>query len=145
MKERRRRHDDAHRPLGGTGKRATRRPIPPAARLVIDGERPRRVQLSRRKGWRMPLNTVSVARPRKWGNPFNWKNASHDAGPKAWARGAALDLFREWLGYPTRFLDLPNPPTSDEIRRELAGKNLACWCPLDEPCHADILLEIANR
>lgn len=32
-----------------------------------------------------------------------------------------------------------------KIRRELAGKNLACWCPLDQPCHADVLLELANR
>ena len=28
---------------------------------------------------------------------------------------------------------------------ELRGKNLACWCPLDQPCHADVLLEIANK
>jgi hypothetical protein len=27
---------------------------------------------------------------------------------------------------------------------ELRGRDLACWCPLDEPCHADVLLEIAN-
>jgi len=30
------------------------------------------------------------------------------------------------------------------IRKELAGKNLMCWCPEDQPCHADTLLEIAN-
>ena len=34
--------------------------------------------------------------------------------------------------------------TADDIRAELAGKNLACRCPLDQPCHADILLEISN-
>jgi len=34
--------------------------------------------------------------------------------------------------------------TSD-VQRELRGKDLACWCPLDQPCHADILLEVANR
>ena len=32
----------------------------------------------------------------------------------------------------------------DDVRRELAGRDLACWCPLDEPCHADVLLEVAN-
>jgi hypothetical protein len=30
------------------------------------------------------------------------------------------------------------------IRRELGGKNLACWCPLNQQCHADVLLELAN-
>lgn len=30
------------------------------------------------------------------------------------------------------------------LRRDLAGKDLACWCPLDRPCHADVLLELAN-
>jgi hypothetical protein len=32
-----------------------------------------------------------------------------------------------------------------EQMADLRGKNLACWCPLDQPCHADVLLEIANR
>ena len=36
------------------------------------------------------------------------------------------------------------PPTTREIRKELRGKNLACFCPLDQPCHADVLLKIAN-
>jgi len=36
------------------------------------------------------------------------------------------------------------PPTIEEIRAELRGKNLACWCRIGEPCHADVLLEIAN-
>ncbi len=34
--------------------------------------------------------------------------------------------------------------TEDDVRRELAGRDLACWCPLDGPCHADVLLEVAN-
>ncbi len=36
------------------------------------------------------------------------------------------------------------PFTSEDVRRELRGKNLACWCPSDQPCHADVLLEVAN-
>jgi hypothetical protein len=35
--------------------------------------------------------------------------------------------------------------TADDVRRELAGRDLCCWCPLDDPCHADVLLEVANR
>lgn len=38
-----------------------------------------------------------------------------------------------------------DPWGADRIRNELAGFDLACWCPLDQPCHADVLLEIANR
>ncbi len=39
----------------------------------------------------------------------------------------------------------PSPPSLDEIRRELGGKNLGCWCPPECACHADVLLEIANE
>lgn len=34
--------------------------------------------------------------------------------------------------------------TAADVRRELAGKTLACWCPVGSPCHADVLLEVAN-
>lgn len=40
---------------------------------------------------------------------------------------------------------LPDVPTVPEIREHLAGADLACWCRLDETCHADVLLEVANR
>ena len=32
----------------------------------------------------------------------------------------------------------------ERLRAEVAGRDLACWCPLDSPCHADVLLELAN-
>lgn len=70
-----------------------------------------------------------------------------------WATHAELvELFRLTLTNPTpgmcaaypsgggRFLEV----TADDIRTGLAGLTLACWCPLDQPCHADVLLEIAN-
>lgn len=38
-----------------------------------------------------------------------------------------------------------NQVTVDDIRVELAGRDLSCWCPLDEPCHADVLLRISNE
>jgi Domain of unknown function (DUF4326) len=76
----------------------------------------------------MPPNTVYVGRPTKWGNPY--------ALP-AYSRRLAIDLYRNWLdGLVNRAALRP---------KELKGKNLACWCPLDQPCHADILLELANR
>ena len=87
----------------------------------------RRVQLSRKKGWRLPPNTVVVSRPSRWGNPFkaDWPEGGKD-------RDWAVSAFRGWIYY--------HPWDVTPLR----GKNLACWCPLDQPCHADVLLEIAN-
>ena len=108
---------------------------------------PIRVQLSRKKGWRMPENTVKVTRPGKWGNPFRIGRAMN-------AR-IAVACFRAMLeddgGYIPVVLPWPKGkvPTActtiEDVRAELRGKNLACWCPLDRPCHADVLLELANK
>ena len=91
--------------------------------------KPKRIQRKRTKGWRMPENTIYVGRPTKFGNPFNWKTMG---------RAEAVRKYRLWiqrLAYDYR--NAPNP-------LELRGKSLACWCPLDQPCHADVLLELAN-
>jgi len=141
---------------------------------------PIRIQLSRRKGWRLPPNTVSVARPTKWGNPervvldeMRWDGESYDDagepiehGPwlclgrgstfppeplksfNGWwfasrieAVGKAVAMFRFRL---TTDITSCRLAIADELA-ELRGKNLACWCPLDQPCHADVLLELANQ
>jgi Domain of unknown function (DUF4326) len=91
---------------------------------------PKRVQLRRTKGWRKPEGTVSVARPTRWGNPFK---AGDVADPVAEFRSMLLD--------PNRTEDYP---TIAQVQSELRGRDLACWCPLDQPCHADVLLELAN-
>ena len=104
---------------------------------------PVRVQLSRRSGWRMPEDTVSVARPGRWGNPFNWQDCDQRNG-QSWAKGQAVRRFRDWLENPGQHPDKPPPPTTKEIQEALRGKNLACWCSLSHPCHASVLLEIAN-
>lgn len=105
---------------------------------------PVRVQLSRAKGWRLPTNTVVVARPSKWGNPCH-VDAYRTDYPDAtdWRlRYMATSDFRGIVDgrWPE---DFPSYPTADI--GTLAGKNLACWCPLDHPCHADVLLEFANQ
>jgi hypothetical protein len=84
---------------------------------------PIRVQRQRAKGWKMPPNTVSVTRPGKWGNPFVVGNCS-----------SVIDPVTRFACEVAPLLDLT----------PLRGKNLACWCKLGEPCHADILLELAN-
>ena len=105
-------------------------------------ERPKRIQLSRAKGWRLPEGAVVVSRLTKWGNPFS---VTTKMAPGAGISGRyiavptledAIACFRESVEVDPRFQEL--------IKRELAGHDLACWCALNAPCHADILLEIAN-
>ena len=99
---------------------------------------PQRIQRKRTKGWRMPANAVYVGRPTKWGNPIDYRDCDPETGPEGWARGVAVDLFKE------RLLAGELKITPENVRYELRGKDLACWCPLDQPCHADVLLKIAN-
>lgn len=125
-----------------------------------NGESPVRVQRRRTKGYRLPPNTVYVGRGTKWGNPFRayselkYQMVVDDRTstvkdmvlerrtPENWRAMTtkAVELFALHIG-PLGLYEIDY----SEIRAELAGKNLACWCPLDQPCHADVLLEIANR
>jgi uncharacterized protein DUF4326 len=97
---------------------------------------PQRIQLSRRKGWRMPVNTVRVARPGRWGNPFIV--GKHGDAAKC------VDMYRNYLAECLAETH-PSPELTREAIAELRGKNLACWCALGQPCHADVLLELANK
>jgi len=102
---------------------------------------PTRIQLRRTKGWRLPDGAVTVARPSRWGNPFRVGDPGIADRDEAVARFAALLAARRAGTEPP---DAPAYPSDDEIRAELAGHDLACWCPLDGPCHAETLLQIAN-
>jgi hypothetical protein len=128
---------------------------------------PHRVKLSRLPGWRKPPNTRAVTRSTRFGNPFTVVKPVRDAG-RSWrvvwsypgagrgrqappgfepikcetrhqAHEQAVRLFREWLTAPEQ-TDL-----LDQARHELVGLNLACWCWLNLPCHADVLLDLVNR
>jgi hypothetical protein len=96
---------------------------------------PERIQRRRTKGWTMPENAVYVGRPGPFGNPFS---------AQKYGAERAVAAHRAWLRLPDQ-LDLRR-----RIRRELRGKDLACWCRVaDEAgypvsCHADVLLEVAN-
>ncbi|WP_026986535.1 DUF4326 domain-containing protein [Fodinicurvata fenggangensis] len=134
---------------------------------------PQRIQRKRTKGWRMPAGAVYVGRPSVFGNitscswPYGCPH-SPDFERHVWEdeNGAVhpyrccVDAYRHLLdsgltgggtytgkisfaleaaaGYPTRTAILERLP-------ELRGRDLACWCSLDKPCHADVLLDLANR
>lgn len=111
---------------------------PPAT--AING--PIRIQLSRAKGWRMPDNTVKVDRATKWGNPFVVGEVKH-FGPSWSGRDELIaDADHACRLFRTHMFNLRS---ASELIFPLRGKNLACWCKLDAPCHADVLLELANR
>lgn len=113
--------------------------------------RPQRIQLKRTKGWRIPENTVVVSRPSKWGNPFTIAGC-RDAGYRgtdAEIADRVKEAFRGWLGPHWR--ENWNCEESENKREtilrcigDLRGKNLACWCKIGDPCHADVLLKLAN-
>lgn len=114
---------------------------------------PVRVQRKRSKGWRMPANTVSVTRPSVFGNPFTIAHAleSGYVNDEAEARPFVVECFDDWLAGGRDGRDWWQGPESDKRRSEimrrlpeLRGKNLACFCPEGQPCHADILLRLAN-
>lgn len=116
-----------------------------------------RIQRQRTKGWRMPPNTIYVGRPTWFGNPFtpeNYWDAGY-SGDLAIAIKHCVDAYRQWLTGARFTCEWRSPPHFAEWLRNsradrvqsitsLRGKNLACWCPLDKPCHADVLLELAN-
>lgn len=109
---------------------------------------PIRIQRKRVKGWKMPDNTISVTRPGKWGNPF----VVGKKVPDAWINKLDKDDHFHFMKFEYGYID--NAENSVMLFEkyvipvlnvsELKGKNLACFCPLDKPCHVDVLLKIAN-
>jgi hypothetical protein len=113
---------------------------------------PERIQLRRTKGWRKPPDAVVVARPTRWGNPFNWKNSPSVVWPMGCeepvyvtASDRRYNAVRDFENLIRYGGGLNGYPSHDEIRRDLAGRDLCCWCPPGHPCHADVLMEIANE
>lgn len=116
---------------------------------------PHRIQRRRSKGWQMPEGAIYVGRPTVWGNPFIHADPA-----------VAAAVYRKLISEPVRLSDLPDglqparnfnhmplrwdfPEWAEINISQLAGKNLACWCPILKngeyhPCHADVLLARAN-
>lgn len=126
---------------------------------------PIRIQRKRTKGWRIPPNTVVVDRTTGFGNPFPVAKGSSTSmgkttdvwivgtwsGPAMWFKDSKVEAtelsvkaFDAWIKHPDQ------KPLAERAKQMLRGKNLACWCKLKDengnpvPCHADVLLELAN-
>lgn len=124
---------------------------------------PKRIQRKRTTGWRMPPNALYVGRGSRWGNPFIvgapcgvFPEGTGMCGKAeilipALSLEQAIEFYRNAL---TGYLKPEMYPTGHRYRERiwrydiwahLHGRDLACWCPLDQPCHADVLLELANK
>lgn len=120
---------------------------PEQMRIYLDAEitavparpvKPSRIQRRRTPGWRMPAGAVYVGRPTRFGNPFPGGGIG---------REYSVRLYREWLAGA----DHLGASNAALLRRDrildglpdLAGRDLACWCPPGEACHADVLLDLA--
>lgn len=129
---------------------------------------PQRIQRSRKKGYKLPDNTVCVTRPCKYSNPFKLRgdiiygNASYrrkildpwivvdDNIPNdEYGHIRVIELYGEWLQTTpfelNKWFINPVSFTHEELMDDLSDKNLACWCALDKPCHADVLLRVVNE
>lgn len=94
--------------------------------------KPKRIQRKRTRGWQMSENTVYIGRPSKWGNPFK---IGRDGD-----REQCLALFKASLIKRMKV----GEAVIEQIKKELKGKNVACWCSVDQVCHGDVLLKLAN-
>lgn len=116
--------------------------------------KPQRMQLSRQRGFNLEASSRAinglpakrVTRPGKWGNPFTIEETAKRYGLDAEAAQAkAVALCGQWLRGTLDPTLSPGPaPTREDVRAVLKGHNLACWCRPGTPCHADLLIEIAN-
>ena len=116
--------------------------------------KPQRLVLSRRAGFDLQdsslalngLPAQSVARPGKWGNPFTIAEVMAELGVgKDAAQAEAVGRYGRWVSGTLEPRLSPGPPPElAVIKAELAGRNLACWCKAGTPCHAQILIGLAN-
>ncbi len=87
-----------------------------------------RIQRKRSLGWRMPPNAVYAGRPTVWGNPYNVAEMG---------LSEALRRYELWLDEKIK--------NNSDFLKPLYGKDLACWCPLANPCHVDVLIRKTKR
>lgn len=125
----------------------------------------KRIQRKRTNGWKMPNNTIYVGRPTKYGNPFKligdilYVDASHRRKilspwiiydhnylyTKEEGIKKCVELYKSWVIGNITSLVKPCPFTLAKARKELIGNDLACFCSLSSPCHADILIELLTN
>lgn len=126
--------------------------------------------MRRTKGWRKPDGVIYVGRPSLWGNPWSMEDAVSYGVPRADRAAWVVDRYRRlelahfsllsdwgahvsestWDAMSRRITELGVKSMAEAVPHFLSGRDLACWCPLEDengvrvPCHADVLLDLAN-
>jgi len=115
--------------------------------------KPKRIQRSRKKGWRKPENAVIVDRTSRYGNPFKvgttyryilalalmgFKGKDLDNGVFVKDNAHAVELYK-------RMINMFQAKRQKEFFEPLRGKDVICFCKLDEPCHGDVILKESNK
>src|SRR5271165_5018315 len=107
---------------------------------------PARIQLKRTKGWRKPSGAIVVCRPSRFGNPFRIGMIVSEHGVLK-TKADCVEVYREWVLLMLSGSYGKRPEQAVLMRKilhDLEGRDLACSCKPGEPCHADVLLELAN-
>lgn len=113
---------------------------------------PQRIQMSRQHPWRVDhRDAVIVARPSKWGNDWRVTSWQPERGVTRWSVWSTQngETYSQHATRESAIADAIERFRADIAHRApdltpIRGRDLACWCPLDQPCHADVLLELAN-
>ncbi len=121
----------------------------------------KRIQRKRTKGFRLPENTICVNRPTKWGNPLRLDGdmimihaGYRRANLAPWVFYTLGDIddvlhLYDLILDGIQFVNKDLQYWSDQFKKndieELRGKNVACFCRLDQKCHADVLLKKLNQ
>lgn len=105
----------------------------------------KRIKLRRKRGSKLPPNTVNVARPGRFGNPFNWQDIAVQNGYSQ--KEVTCIEFERWLQGGSPY-GLVKPERRqwilDNLWRIAQADFVACWCGPDEHCHGDILIKLAQ-
>jgi hypothetical protein len=118
---------------------------------------PIRIQCMRKKGWKAPEGVIRCSRPSIYGNPYRlnrygrytalalFRNTAQGIWDPKVIEGFSNDLVDSAYESHCQWVRRMGGKPVEHIQRELRGRDLSCWCKPTDPCHVDILLEIANR
>jgi len=113
-------------------------------RVVVVGDRmTTRIQLSRKKGAKLPPGTVVVSRPSRWGNPFDWRGMMGST-PEL-KKGYACSKYEYWLSTGGRGHADERRWILDHLYLIRDAEFIACWCRESDNCHGDVLIELARQ
>lgn len=103
----------------------------------------KRIQLSRKRGAKLPPGTVNAARPGRWGNPFNWKEYAESMSIEE-SKKCASGLYKDWLQSKIPLFEIERRRwILSHLHLIREAEYVACWCKATDSCHADILIELA--